>query len=112
MLLSDLMRAHVVDAEGSPCGRVEDVLFVQDGPLVGAFGARLRLEGLTLGRRSLGVRLGFHRSNMRGPVVLKQLLEWLDRRAKYARWDDVESFESGVVRLRCAVAELGAPPAG
>lgn len=114
MLLSDLMRSRVVDADGVEIGRIVDTLLVQDGPRVGAFGPQLRVEGLVIGRRSLGIRLGYHRAGVRGPAPLRMLFERLDRNALYARWDHVatvdEGVDDGIVRLRCAMADLGEPP--
>ena len=54
MRLSDLLGADVVDEAGRHAGRVHDVRLVQDGPLVGSFGAALRVDGggcLTVGGR-------------------------------------------------------------
>ena len=76
MRLSDLLGADVVDEAGRSAGHVHDVRLVQDGPLVGGFGASLRVGGLIVGRRSIGARLGYERREMRGPLVVKLAVGW------------------------------------
>jgi hypothetical protein len=66
MRLSDLLGAEVLDEAGRSAGRVHDVRLVQDGPVVGGFGAALRLDGLLVGRRAVGARLGYDRGKMKG----------------------------------------------
>jgi hypothetical protein len=73
MRLTELLGAEVVDQAGQLAGRVHDVRLVQDGPLVGGFGASLRLDGLVVGRRAVGARLGYDRRRMRGPLPVKLL---------------------------------------
>ena len=113
MRLSDLLHTHVVDADGNNLGSVDDVRLVQDGPLLGGFGAALRIEGLVIGHRSaIGIRLGFHRANTKGPLLLKRLFGLLERRGHYVHWEDVESVDGDVVRIRRRREELDAPPEG
>ena len=45
MRLTDLLGVEVIDQEGRSAGQVHDVRLVQDGPLVGGFGASLRVAG-------------------------------------------------------------------
>jgi hypothetical protein len=71
MRLSELLGAEVVDQAGRSAGRVHDVRLVQDGPLIGGFGAGLRLDGLIVGRRAVGARLGYERGDMGGPLLVK-----------------------------------------
>jgi hypothetical protein len=54
MRLTDLLGAEVVGRCGQRAGRVHDVRLAQDGPLVGGFGAGLRLDRLIVGRRAVG----------------------------------------------------------
>ena len=77
MRLTDLLGAEVVDRCGQPAGRVNDVRLVQDAPLIGGFGASLRLDGLIVGRRAMGARLGYERDNINGPLLVKLLAGWL-----------------------------------
>ena len=108
MLLSDLLGAPVTTADGTPLGAVQDVRLVQDGPYVEGFGQALRVEGLVTGKRSFAVRLGFDRAGVRGPWPLTTIFCWLERRAPYYPWDEVESWDDDGVRLR-AGARPGTP---
>ncbi|MEY2471636.1 MAG: hypothetical protein QOK28_965 [Actinomycetota bacterium] len=112
MLLSDLLRMRVVDVDGVDVGRVVDALLVQSGPVVGGFGHQLVVEGIAIGRRNVGLRLGYHRAGVKGPAPLRMLLERMERKARYARWDQVDSIDEDalVVRLRCPVSGLDEPP--
>src|ERR671923_285859 len=49
----------VVNQAGGSAGHVHDVRLVQDGPVIGGFGASLRVDGLIVGPRSTGGRLGY-----------------------------------------------------
>jgi hypothetical protein len=99
MRLGDLLRSDVVDAHGQTLGSVDDVRLVQDGPLLGGFGAALRVDGLVVGKGSLGVRLGFHRAKVKGPWPLKAAFGALERRARFVPWERVESWEDDIVRV-------------
>jgi hypothetical protein len=106
MRLSDLLHSTAVDADGREVGSVEDVRLVQDGPVVANFGAALRVEGLVVGRGALGIRLGYTRNGVKGPWLLKTIFTALESRARYVRWEDVESYDDGVVRLRTTADRL------
>jgi hypothetical protein len=93
MRLSDLLASTVVDERGHVYGKVDDVRLVQDGPLLGAFGAALRVDGIVIGRGGLGVRLGFLRGKIGAPWLLNALFTRLERRAKYVSWQQVRSYE-------------------
>ena len=110
MRLSELLHSLVVDADGVELGSVDDVSLVQDGPLLLPFGAALRIEGLVVGHSAVGTRLGFGRKNVAGPWLLLKIFGTLERRARYAPWELVETFEDGVVRLRTPRSQLGPPP--
>jgi hypothetical protein len=97
--LSDLFRSHVVDAGGETLGRVVDVLLVQDGPLLDAFGNALRVEGLLVGRRGLGTRLGYSRGGIRGPALLRRLFRAAEKGLPYVRWDQVASWDADAARV-------------
>jgi hypothetical protein len=99
MNLSDLVRCPVVDVTGTPLGRVEDVLLVQDGPLLLPFGAALRVDGLIVGKHSIGTRLGYNREGVKGPWLLRTIFSALERRTRYVPWDAVESWDGRVVRI-------------
>jgi hypothetical protein len=111
--LSELLHEPVFDAEARPIGRVHDVRLVQDGPLQGGPGgdAAFRVDGLVVGRAGLGVRLGFHRAQVRGPWPLKVLFRWLEQLAHFVPWDQVAAWDEGGVRLLVRVGELHPVPA-
>jgi len=110
MRLSELMQAHVIDPDGNDLGSVDDVRLVQDGPVLQPFGAAFRVEGLVLGRRAIGTRLGYHRGDVVGPWLLRTLFRWLQRRAKYVPWEAVEAWDGDVVRIATRGKQLGLPP--
>ena len=99
MKLSELLDASVVDESGRELGRVHDVHLVQDGPLVPGFGAALRVNTLIVGRGTVGVRLGFRRDAMKGPLPLKVFFRWLLRQTEPIEWSRVVGWEDGVVRV-------------
>jgi hypothetical protein len=110
MRLTELLGAEVVDQAGRPAGRVHDVRLVQDGPLLaGGFGASLRLDGLIVGRRAVGARLGYDRRRMRGPLPVKLLFGWLRHDGRYVAWDRVERFEDGRVLISGSADDLPVP---
>jgi sporulation protein YlmC with PRC-barrel domain len=100
MRLADLLDAEVRDAGGNRIGHVHDVRLVQDGPLVGAFGAGLRVEGLLVGPTAVGVRLGYERDRLRGPWALKALFRAMHRGLRVVRWRDIAAIQEGRVVLR------------
>jgi hypothetical protein len=73
MLLSELVGARVVTTEGDDLGRVHDVLLVQDGPMGANGRAGLRAHALAVGRRSLGMQLGYAQRRVDGPWMLRKL---------------------------------------
>ena len=109
MRLSDLLGAEVVDDAGRSAGHVHDVRLVQDGPLVGSFGASLRLDGLIVGRRSIGARLGYERRKMRGPLLVKLVTGWLYHDGRYVQWDRVRSVEEDRILISGSAEELPVP---
>jgi sporulation protein YlmC with PRC-barrel domain len=109
MRLSDLLGADVVDQAGRRAGHVHDVRLVQDGPVVGAFGASLRLDGLLVGRRGIGARLGYNRRKMHGPLLVKLAVGWLFHDGRYVDWDRVRSVEEDRILISGSVDDLGQP---
>src|SRR3954452_17286037 len=107
--LSDLVEAVAFDAAGSPIGEVEDVRLVQDGPFVEGFGHKLRVDGVAIGKRARGLRLGFGRADVRGPWLLKVIFGRLERHVSYYSWDAVD-WEAGTVRLRPGATPSEPPP--
>ena len=107
--LSDLVNAVVFDADVAVLGEVEDVRLVPDGPFVEGFGNKLRVDGVVIGKRARGLRLGFGRANVRGPWLLKAIFTRLERHAAYYSWDELD-WEPGAVRLKPG-ATASEPPA-
>jgi hypothetical protein len=106
MRLSDLLHCRVLDRDGQDMGSVDDVRLVQDAPVNAGFDAGLRLDGLVVGRGGLGIRLGYHRAGVRAPWVLRRLFTRLEHRAHFVKFEDVEGWDDGVVRLRVGQAEV------
>ena len=75
MLLSELLGVQVVTSDGDELGRVHDVVLVQDGPMGANGQAGLRLHAITVGARSLGSQLGYSQGTVRGPWLLRRLLQ-------------------------------------
>jgi hypothetical protein len=109
MRLTDLLGAEVVDRCGQPAGRVHDVRLVQDGPLIGGFGAGLRLDGLIVGRRAVGARLGYERRDMGGPLLVKLAAGWLHHDGRYVAWDRVRAIEPDRIHISGLISDLPEP---
>jgi sporulation protein YlmC with PRC-barrel domain len=109
MRLSDLLGADVVDEAGRSAGHVHDVRLVQDGPMVGTFGAGLRLDGLLVGRRSIGARLGYDRRKMHGPLLVKLAVGWLFHDGRYVDWDRVRAVEEDRILISGSADDLPRP---
>jgi uncharacterized protein YrrD len=111
MRLSDLLGAEVLDEAGRSAGHVHDVRLVQDGPVVGGFGASLRVDGLIVGRRAVGARLGYERRRMKGPLPVRLLAGWLHHDGRYVEWGRVRSIEPDRVVISGTVEDLPQPGA-
>jgi hypothetical protein len=109
MRLSDLLGAEVLDQAGRSAGRVHDVRLVQDGPVTGGFGAGLRLDGLVVGRRAVGARLGYDRGRMKGPLPVKLLAGWLRHDGRYVQWERIRSIEPDRIVISGTVEDLPTP---
>jgi sporulation protein YlmC with PRC-barrel domain len=111
--VSDLMGAEVLDVRGAELGRVYDVRLIQDGLVLGPFGASLRLRSLLIGITAIGARLGFERSDVRGPWPLHAAFSALHGRIRPATWDEIASIEEDRIRLRIDADQMhGATRAG
>ena len=81
--LSTLLELRVEDQDGHVLGHVHDVR-VQRGSGAGPTEPpTYRVDGLIVGRRGLGVRLGWRRARGRAPVPGDDVV----------RWDDVLAIE-------------------
>jgi hypothetical protein len=107
MRLGELIGREVVDRDGRSIGRVHDVRLVQDGPLLG-FDAAFRVHGLIAGPGSVATRLGYGRAGVRGPWLVRVLLE--RRRAWYVPWERT-TFDGTTIWFDATRAELEPPAA-
>ncbi len=110
MRASDVLGARVVDADGAYVGNVSDVRLVQDGPILGTWGAAFRVEGIVVSPRNTGSYLGYDRGTVRGPWLVKTIVTWLHRHAVYVPWEDVTSCADRCVTLRVPRADLDRVP--
>jgi hypothetical protein len=69
--LSQLLGKPVVDDTGRELGVVHDVAATQDGPVIGGFGAALRLDALIVGTSGIRARLGLSSAHVTGPWVMR-----------------------------------------
>jgi hypothetical protein len=109
MRLSDLLDSDVVDAAGRTVGHVHDVRLVQEGPVVGSSDATFRLAGLVVGGTKLGARLGFGRTSVQGPWLLKWLFERLHADDRFVPWGSVRGVTQGTIHVGVAAADLRRP---
>jgi hypothetical protein len=109
MRLSDLLGAEVLDEAGRSAGRVHDVRLVQDGPVVGGFGAGLRVDGLLVGRRAVGARIGYERRKMKGPLPVRLLVGWLHHGGRYVEWERIPAIEPDRLLISGTVEDLPRP---
>jgi sporulation protein YlmC with PRC-barrel domain len=105
MRASDLLGSLVTGADGTAMGHVHDLRLVQDGPMIGTFGAALRIDASLVGPTAIGVRLGFGRSGVRGPWPMKALFERIHDRLRVVDWTLVRAIEDG--RIIVADADPG-----
>jgi sporulation protein YlmC with PRC-barrel domain len=106
MRLSELLECEVVDRNGERIGHVHDVRLVQGGPPLGTWGAALRLEGLVVGRGSIGTRLGLARPQMHGPWILKLLFARQRSSRVLVPWNRVREIGDDRITTNCAATEL------
>jgi hypothetical protein len=104
--LSDLLGAEVLDQAGGSAGRVHDVRL---GPVLGGFGAGLRVDGLLVGRRALGARLGYDRGKMKGPLPVKLVTGRLFHDGRYVEWGRVRTIEPNRIVISGTVEDLPRP---
>ena len=105
MRLSDLIKATVVDRAGVEVGDVHDVQLIQDGPILGTWGAAFRVEALLVGSGTVATRLGLDRPEMRGPWLLKVLFS-RRRRRLVVPWELVDRVDGDRILLNCERASI------
>ena len=99
MRASELVGKPVQGIDGTHRGRVSDVRLVQDGPLIGTWGAAFRVAGLVVTPRRAGSMLGYERSTLRGPWLVKKVVTWLHRDAVFVPWSEVREVGEEVVTV-------------
>jgi sporulation protein YlmC with PRC-barrel domain len=109
MRLSDLLNSEVFDPDGHKVGRVHEVRAVKDGPIQGAFGAALRVDGLIVGKGSVGTRLGLDRTDVGRPLALRWIFGGVTGEKRYVRWDQVAAITGDRIILRVQARDLSEP---
>ena len=99
MLLSELIGTEVVDESGRRVGAVHDVAAVQDGPVMGGFGAALRIDALVVGSRGVWARLGVSDAHVQGPWIMRALARTVGGQQSVS-WDDVVAVEPDRIVVR------------
>jgi sporulation protein YlmC with PRC-barrel domain len=102
--IAQLLGKDVRDRFGRSLGDVHDVRLVRDGPVMGSFGAALRVHSLVVGPIGLGSRLGLGRADVKGPWPLKAAMAVLHHDLVSVHWEELWSIEEDEIRLRVAVA--------
>jgi len=86
MRLTDVLDAEVVGRDGARIGRVSDVRLVQDGPILGEWGAAFRIRDLIVTPRRTADWFGYERPEMNGPWMLNALFRFVHRGAVLVDW--------------------------
>jgi hypothetical protein len=97
MRLSELLGLDVTDLDSRRVGSVADIRLVQDGPLVGPYGASLRLSGLIVVEHRHFRLLGYERDV--GPWFIRWLVHRLTGRVTFVPWEAVVGLTSSTVRI-------------
>jgi sporulation protein YlmC with PRC-barrel domain len=105
MRLADLLGARVVDADGAELGIVHDVGLVQDGPIVGTFGAALRAHWLLVGASATWSRLGVDRRSTHAPGLVKAIAR-IGARPWQVPWSAIDTIGDAEIRLRVTGDDL------
>jgi hypothetical protein len=85
--LTDLLDHDVVDELGHDLGIVHEAHLIQDGAQAVGVDQGLRLHGLYVGRGGAARRLGYVRGVVRGPWLLRMLLQ--HGTVRYVPWDRI-----------------------
>jgi sporulation protein YlmC with PRC-barrel domain len=102
--LSDLLDRDVVDEHGHELGVVHEAHLVQDGPPIEGRDHALRLHGLYVGRGGAARRLGYVRGVVRGPWLLRMILQ--HGTVRYVPWSRVAGVADQIT-VRGDGRELG-----
>lgn len=96
--LAELLRSPVRGRDGRPLGGVLDVRLDE----------RHRVAGLVVGPGRPGSMLGYDRSSDQGPALVRGVVRWIHRHARYVPWDGVEriDWDGGAVTVGCEPEEV------
>jgi sporulation protein YlmC with PRC-barrel domain len=109
MRLSDLLGSAVKDEAGELIGRVHEVRAIQNGHIQDAFGAALTIDGLIVGKGSMGTRLGLDRPDTGAPAALRIIFERLKGRRLYVPWDCIIAIEQERIIVRGSAVDFQEP---
>jgi PRC-barrel domain len=98
MRASELLGTPVVDESGDELGYVADIRLVQDGPMIGPYGASLRVEGFVVVRRRHIRLLGYERDV--GPSLVRAVVRRLTGEVRFVEWGRVLSVDESFVTVR------------
>lgn len=107
MRASDLLSCHVRTSGGDDLGRVSDFRAVQNASSSSGEQQAFRVDQLVVGRGGLADRLGYLRGRIRGPWLVRVVMQRSERRAWQVAVDDVEQWD---VARRVLVLRPGAEP--
>lgn len=97
MILSDVLGADVVDAEGRRVGRLVDVRFRLEGA---GDPSAPRMIGVLVSPRSAIAFLGYERTGFDRPALLAALIQWIHRGSFFVAWPSIASLHPHRVQLR------------
>jgi sporulation protein YlmC with PRC-barrel domain len=101
----ELLGSRVFTEDGQKIGRVFDLEATRTGPKLNDIeGRAFELQGLLVGWAALLQRLGFHRTQMRGPVGLKFIVERM--KGYKVPWGCVDKIETHEIHLSCKRSDL------
>ena len=100
MRMSDLLGSTVKDLAGRRLGDVHDVRLVQNGPILGSWGAAFTADALLVGPHAVGVRLGYGRSEVRGPWAVRATFEAIHGVLDAIPWRSIVAIQPGTILVR------------
>lgn len=109
MRLRELLGSELMSVGGGALGTIHDVRLVQDGPILGSFGAALRLDGFLAGPGAVGVRFGYTNGHVDAPALLAKVFRARGRDLRFASWSDVVGVSDGVVYMRAGTVLSDSP---
>ena len=100
MRMSDLLGSTVKDLAGHRLGDVHDVRLVQNGPILGSWGAAFTADALLVGPHAVGVRLGYGRSEVQGPWAVRATFEAIHGVLDAIPWRSIVAIQPGTILVR------------